>query len=192
MNSRISVFGFLGVLISGALAAQKPDVSGLWQRNGEASESAPGAIERAMGRPIPSGTGGRAYALFGRDAILDNLDEIALHRALIDYASRLERMEIVRSDSELQVTLARDYVGIFYLDGDAHVRELPNGARLEAICTVDGDSIRVEQKGEGATLVETYTLSSIDRLTVQLTLDSKLLDERIVFRTVYDRVDSEP
>ena len=191
MNSRSAVLGFLGVLLSSGLAAQSPDVSGLWQRNGDVSGSAPGEIERVMGRPVLSGTGGRSHAVFGRDAILDNLDEVALHRALVDYASRLDRMEIAISDNELEVTLARDYVGIFYLDGDKHVRELPNGARLEAAGTVDGQSIRVEQKGEDATLVETYTLSSNDTLTVELNLRSKLLEEPIVFRTVYDRVEDE-
>lgn len=189
MSSAKLVLGFLAALISGALAAhQSRDISGTWSRNGELSESAPGEIERVMGRPAVRGTGGRSYSVFGRDAILDNLDQVALHRALVDYASRLGTMEVALSENELEVTLARDYVGIFYLDGDEHVRELSNGARLEAVCTVDGDSIRVEQRGEGATLVETYTLISNDRLAVELNLRSKLLAEPLSFRTVYDRV----
>jgi hypothetical protein len=179
------------LLCASALAAQTPDVSGLWRRNGAMSESATGEIERVMGRPVLSGTGGGSHIIFNRDAILDNMDRVALYRALVDYASRLDRVEIALTDRELEVTLARDYVGIFYLDGDEHVRELPSGARLEAACTVKGDSIQVEQKGEGATLVETYTLGSTDRLTVELHLRSSLLDEPIAFRTVYDRVEDE-
>ncbi len=40
-------------------------------------------------------------------------------------------------------------VRIFYLDGEKHVRETPNGTKLETIAHWNGRQILIEQGGEG-------------------------------------------
>ena len=174
---------------SASLAEEPREFAGQWRRNEQLSQSALGAIEIVMGTVAPKGSGGRSHDVFSPSGILEQQDVVSLRDALVEYVRGLYSLTIVQTDDEIQVQNALNYVSLFYLDGERHIRELRNGVRLEVIARREGPSLWIEEKSEeGDTIREQYSLlSDGTQMAFLFRLDSNLLDETLSFRIVYDR-----
>lgn len=80
-------------------------------------------------------------------------------------------------------------VEVFYLDGEKHKRELPNGAELETVAEMSGSAIRIEEKMERGEVQRKYDLSP-EGQTMIMTLKMKMggMKDTVVIRTVYIRI----
>jgi hypothetical protein len=81
-------------------------------------------------------------------------------------------------------------LSIFYLDGKTHRREMPNGAKLETVATLQGRVVLVEEKLKRGRIERNFELSE-DGKSMEMTLDIELGDmkEPVRIRTVYARVE---
>jgi hypothetical protein len=183
----------VAALCSIASAEESGDFSGQWRRNEQLSQSALEAIEIVLGDVDRKGTGGRAHTVFSPSGIFEQDDVVGLRDALVDYAKGLHSLTIVQTNEEVQVLNGRNYMSLFYLDGQKHIRELRDGARLEVIAHRDGLSLRVEEKSDaGDVILEHYSLlSDGSQMAFLFRLDSNLLDKLVSFRIVYDRAFDE-
>ena len=174
--------------------AQHPDFSGTWEKNPRLSQDPFEKIEMAMGTAQLKGAGAKEYNAVNRGALLRDTDRVALRRLLLDYSEALHVMEIEQGAKDLKISVGEEdeFFSLFYLDGEAHARQLQDGIRIEATAGWEGDTLHIVQKAEGgATLEEIY--SSMDegrQLAVIFQLESKLTAMPVLFRTVYDRVDA--
>jgi len=104
-----------------------------------------------------------------------------------------ERLQIELTEAELRVEGGSEGLRIFYLDGKQHIRETPNGVKLETRAARSGDRIVIEQKMEqGPEITESYELSPDGRvLVLRLQMEGRPFNVPVVIRTVYDRVDED-
>ena len=80
-------------------------------------------------------------------------------------------------------------VEVFYLDGEKHKRQLPNGAELETVAEMSGSAIHIEEKMERGAMQRKYDLSP-EGQTMIMTLKMKMggMKDTVVIRTVYIRI----
>ncbi len=113
-----------------------------------------------------------------------------MEQLLESLSAAADELTIEVTSSEVHVAAAGGgRVCIFYLDGEKHVRQTPNGSQLETLVQWDGRQLLVEQDaGDGDTVNEVYALGSDPSvLVVVFRLKLDRLEEPIVIRTVYDR-----
>jgi hypothetical protein len=107
-------------------------------------------------------------------------------------AAAPDELTIEVESGEVHVTAAEaGRVRIFYLDGQTHIRQTPNGSELETKAQWNGRELVVEEDaGDGDKVHEVYVLGS-DPGTLVFVFQLKLhqLEEPIEIRTVYDRSD---
>jgi len=98
-----------------------------------------------------------------------------------------DALEVELSDDELHIDDG-ERLRIYYLDGDEHQRELPNGTKLETVATRKGLAVVVEEKMDRGEIDRKFELSP-DGATMVVTVNLKLgrSKEPVVIRTVYDR-----
>ncbi len=176
---------------SGAAAEGAPSFAGAWKRDPEQSDDAQGKLREAFeamrqgsgrrmgsGGPPPGGGQGGGSRRSGRGrpespgALMGPMsDKIVLEH---------EGTELRIDDGER--------VQIFYLDGRKHPREMPNGAKLETVATLDGLSIRIEEKLDRGRIERRLELAG-DAKTMVMTVNLKLdnMKEPVHIRTVYER-----
>jgi hypothetical protein len=79
---------------------------------------------------------------------------------------------------------------IFYLDGQKHRRQMPNGAKLETVATLQGRTVLVQEKLERGKIERKLELSD-DGKSMVMTLNIKIgnMKEPVQIRTVYERVE---
>ena len=114
----------------------------------------------------------------------------SMEQLLESLSAAADELSIEVAPGELHVTAAGGgRVRIFYLDGEKHIRQTPNGSQLETVAQWNGRELLVEQDGgDGDTVNEVYALGSDPSvLAVVFRLKLDQLEEPIVIRTVYDR-----
>jgi hypothetical protein len=105
---------------------------------------------------------------------------------------------VARVPDELRVELDRgelrvddgERVQIYYLDGKKHLRQLPNGAKLETVSLLEGGVVHIEEKLARGKVERTIELGP-DGKTMISTLNVKMKEMKnaVVIRTVYVRVE---
>jgi hypothetical protein len=187
---RVTTVTMVALCAVASAARESGGFSGQWRRNEQLSQSALGAIEIVLGEAARKGAGGRANTVFSPSGIFEQDDIVALRDALVAYARGLHSLSIVQTDQEVQVQNGQSYVSLLYLDGEKHLRELPDGIRLEVTARREGPSLWVEQKSEAGDVIQEHysLLAEGSQMAFRFHLESKLLDAPVFFRIVYDRV----
>jgi hypothetical protein len=162
--------------------------TGVWERDPEKSDDAQekmrAAFERMReqmerrGGPLPGGApegeGGRPGGAGRRPAGPGGVAE-ELH-------IELESGELRVDDGER--------LEIYYLDGKKHRRELTNGAKLETVSVLMGNTVVVDEKLERGKMNRKFELASDGtKMVVTWTVKMGNMKEPVVIRTVYNRVD---
>lgn len=108
----------------------------------------------------------------------------------MDLMNAAERLQIGLTETEFRVEAGLERLRIFYLDGEKHIRETPNGGKIETRSERNGNRIVIEQKMEqGAKITESYELSPDGQVMVlRLQMEGRMFKEPVVIRTVYDNV----
>jgi hypothetical protein len=98
-----------------------------------------------------------------------------------------EEIDLTFQEGELHMDDG-ERVQIFYLDGEKHLRELPNGTKLETVSLVEGGAVHIREKLERGNIDRKLELSP-DGETLVLTTTLKMgnMKEPVVIRTVYER-----
>ncbi len=179
-------------------AQQTPTFAGSWERDPEQSDDAEEKMEAAMqqmreqrggrggGRPggggggMPPGGGGGGRGGGGGGGERGRQPQMG--RIPESFTSELESNEFRIDNGER--------VQIFYLDGEKHKRQLPNGAELETVAEMSGSAILIEEKMERGKMQRKYDLSP-EGHTMIMTLTMKMggMKDPVVIRTVYVRID---
>ena len=171
------------------VASLQGSLAGSWIVNPDESEDPQAKIETALQSQRRERRGRRSEEpepdpnLFL--ARMRNMEQL-----LESLSAAADELTIEVTSSEVHVAAAAGgRVRIFYLDGEKHVRQTPNGSELETRAQWNGREFLVEQDGgDGDTVNEVYALGSDPSVLVvvfRLKLDQ--LEEPIVIRTVYDR-----
>jgi hypothetical protein len=185
------------ILLGGITAASFPPAqqnahsfAGVWERDPDESDDAQAKMRAAFERmreqmerragpggappPAPQGGRGRAGAPASPGSVADELQiELDSSELRVDDGERLQ---------------------IYYLDGKKHRRELPNGAKLETVSLLQGNTVVVDEKLERGKINRKFELAEGGRkMVVTLTVKLGNMKEPVVIRTVYNRVDeSDP
>jgi hypothetical protein len=196
-----SAFLFVGVMVAPSSSPPAPQeapatLAGSWERDPEQSDDASEKMRAALeqmreqmekrrggfGGPPPDGAGepggpergggpsGRRRPGGGVAAVPDDL-----------------RVEL--GPGELRVDDG-ERVQIYYLDAKKHLRELPNGTKLETTTTVEGGAVHIEEKMDRDRIERTIALGP-DGKTMISTLNVKMkgMKQPVVIRTVYARIE---
>jgi hypothetical protein len=183
----------LALLVQPARPSAQQDFAGTWEVNPDESDD-PQEKLRAVLANMQKDRGGRGRGGPPPEAEDPNERQAQLkgmHQGLKDLSAAADLLKIELLGNEFQVTSDDGgRVRIFYLDGKKHVRETPDGTKLETLAQWDGKRIVVEQKAKGKSggeILETYELGSDPSvLVVTFRLKIKQLKEPIVIRSVYD------
>ena len=185
-------------------AAEAPSFNGAWERNPDESDDPREKLRGAMGgqagmsgrgggqggRPgggsggPPGGGGGRGGGGRGGRGGPPSMGDIM--RAAQSIETTLLEGEFKVIDSER--------VRIYYLDGEKHIRETPEGGKLETVAEIKGDQITIEEKAEqGMKITQTFALGPDGSvMVVTHRLENNRFKEPVVIRSVYDLLrDSE-
>jgi hypothetical protein len=188
---------YIACLISGHSAAfgQQPDFSGNWRLNTKLSQDPFEKIYTALGSDQLRAAGTASYNSINSSTFLRDTDRAATLRDLLNYAEVLEIVEIEQTERELTIAVGEgdEFFSLFYLDGEKHPRQLPEGLKIEATAAWEGEAIHIVQVGENdAVLKEIYSLvGGGQQLALIFQLESKLTEVPVQFRVVYDRVDED-
>jgi len=165
----------LGPCAVTTVAAQpRPDLAGRWVRNVDQSQSFKDKM--AM---VADPLGGHR----------DQPERRYFYAWLKGVFAQIDHLEIELSGNEAKIIFGDDMVRIFYLDRK-HMRQSPEGVKIQAASHwVDGDLV-VEQAGEqGTKTTERFSLlEGGNQLAHLLRLEDKRLSEPLQIRTVFDRV----
>ena len=187
----IHVLLFIGLV---GLPVQDIGFSGVWERDVERSDDPQEKMQAAMeqmreqmgrrggggrpggggGRPSGGGTGGgggRGERGGGRPDLGNIPDELTVEH----------------TGEEFQVDDG-ERLRIYYLDGEKHKREMPNGMKLETLAELKGSAIVIEEKMERGQIGRKFELSP-DGATMIMTLTVKFgrMKDPVVIRTVYEK-----
>jgi hypothetical protein len=196
----------LGLPVAG-LAFDSPAFTGRWDRNEEQSDDAQEKLRNAMARGRggskaggmrPGGAGGgRGGSGGGRRG--GGMGPGGGGRpgmagpggGFMGAMNAAARLQIELTERELHMEGGAQGLRIFYLDGEKHIRETSNGAKIETRATLSGNRIVIEQKmEEGVEITETYELSPDGQVMVmRLQMEGGMSSEPVLIRTVYDKAD---
>ena len=165
-------------------------LAGTWEVNPDESDDMEEKIRVGLASMKRGGRGGGS-----RDGPEDPNIALArlkgMQRIIRSLSAAADELTIEVDGNEFRVAGAGEgRVRIFYLDGEKHVRETPDGTKLETIAQWNGKQILIEQqaKDEG-TINEVYELGSDPNvLVVMFRLKIKRLEEPIVIKSVYAAV----
>ena len=164
-----------------------PSLSGYWLRNPDDSDDAEQKIEDAARAFFEKATKG------GRNILSEDIPQIQkrLQYVIATFVQFAEALDIVEESGELRIDDGIGRVRIFYVDGQKHKRQNPDGAKLETICSRDRDRVVVEQKlDKVGTITEVYHPSSDgNTMSLAVRFESKRFKQPLVVRNVYDRQD---
>ncbi|HSF14150.1 MAG TPA: hypothetical protein VLK65_01205 [Vicinamibacteria bacterium] len=181
----------MGVMVL-ALTAQLTGFSGVWERDPERSDDADEKMRLAFermrterergGRPGELPPGGVAPGETGRR---DGPEGRRGGPMEVDSGDEL----VVEFDgAELRVDRGQR-LQIYYLDGQKHKREMPNGTELETTAELRGNSVWIREKMSRGEMLWTYELAPDGQtLVVTSTFELKGLKEPVVIRSVYERL----
>ncbi len=193
----LTMFLFVGVMValpssSSRLPAQdtSPALTGSWERDPDKSDDAGEKMKAALDQMREQMKRRRGGSRGGPDG--------PGPQGGPDGARRPRGGGIVNVPDELRVELGRgelrvddgERVQIYYLDGQKHLRELPNGTKLETVTTIEGGVVHIEEKMDRGKIERTIALGAEGRtMTSTLNVKMKGMKQPVVIRTVYARVD---
>ena len=163
-------------------------LAGTWEVNPDESEDMEEKIRLGLAS-MKRGGRGRGAPDGPEDPNVAPARLKGMRQIIKSLSAAADELTIEVEGSEFRVAGAGEScVRIFYLDGEKHVRETPNGTKLETIAQWNGKQVLIEQeaKDEG-TINEVYELGrDPNELVVMFRLEIKQLEEPIVIRSVYD------
>ena len=164
----VSPLGFDAIAQAG-----KPDFSGTWRLNVEASDETESKLLEGVGDDTTHG-----IAHIERARLVERLTQLA--RALVE-------IEIEQTERDLRFFDDADNLRIYYLDGGKHVRQTPWGAKLDTVANWDGQQITVRTSGkEIGNVQETFGLEG-RQLVYIVRIQNQNFQNEIVVRSYYDR-----
>lgn len=177
------------------LTFQMAGFSGVWERDPDQSDDAQAKMQAAFeqmrsqrqgrrgpggGGPPPggappegrSGRGGRGGG----------------PRGPVSLGTAADELTIEQSRGELRVDDG-DQLRIYYLDGQEHKRQMPNGVELKTTATIAGNAVSIEEKMDRGEILRNFEMAP-DGETLVLTSTVKLpgMKDPVVIRSVYERV----
>lgn len=173
-------------LFLASFSIAQPSFTGLWYRLDSQSDDPEERIEAALRGFVEKETRGERTA--------DDVDPQLLARirgALDSFVLYPEELHIEESERELVLDHGGPRLRIYYLDGEEHERQMPNGTRLATTATRIGSQVDVFQEtDDGAEVYETYLLSDDgERMTLTVRLEDEQLKAPLVIESVYTRAD---
>jgi hypothetical protein len=164
---------------------------GTWEVNPDESDDPQEKIRAGLATMKRDGRRGDAGAA-AEDPNIALARLKGMQRIIKSLSAAADELTIELEGNEFRVAGAGEgRVRIFYLDGKKHVRETPNGTKLETLAQWNGKQLVIEQeaKDEG-TINEVYELGrDASVLVVVFRLKLKRLEEPIVIRSVYDALE---
>jgi len=153
--------------------AQKPDFSGTWELDVEASDDTESQVLGGVGEDVTHG--------------MTHLERGRLVERLIQLARAIDEIEIAQTEQDLSIFDRDDNLRIYYLDGRKHARQTPWGAKLDAVAKWDGQQITVRTSGEQVGEVqETFGMEG-RQLVLIVRIKNENFQNEIVIRNYYDR-----
>jgi hypothetical protein len=154
-------------------AQTKPDLSGTWELDREASDDTESKILGGAGEDTTRG--------------MPHLERARVLERLVELARAIHEIEIEQSQEDLKIFDQDDNVRIYYLDGETRARATPWGARLDVVARWDGPQISVRTTGrEIGEVHETFGLEG-RRLVYIVRIDNENFEDEILIRNYYDR-----
>ena len=186
--ARFGILTLAVVFCPVGLSFGQQGLAGIWEVNPDESEDMEAKIRLGLASMKRSGRGRNAP-----DASEDPNVALArlkgMEQIIKSLSAAADELTIEVDGSEFRVAGAGEgRVRIFYLDGEKHVRETPNGTKLETIAQWNGNQVLIDQKAKDeGTINEVYELGrDANELVVMFRLEIKQLEEPIVIRSVYD------
>jgi hypothetical protein len=171
--------------IAGVLTAQA-GYTGTWWRNDDKSDDPEPELQAAVAGFIQKMSRGRASVEDADPRFVKRLTGV-----IDNFVQYADELYVERTNRELVVDDGGERLRIYYLDGDEHERQMPDGTRLETTATIGGGRIEVEMETEdGAKIFESYQLAAGgDELVLTVRLEDKQLQNPLVIRSVYTRAE---
>ena len=170
------------------VVSSQGSLAGTWIVNPDESEDPRAKLETALQSERRGRRGRSEEAEPDPNLVLSRMR--SMERLLTSLSAAADELTIEVASGEVHVAAAGGgRVRIFYLDGEKHIRQTPDGSQLETEAQWNGRELLVEQDGgDGDTVNEVYALGSDPNvLVVVFRLKLDRLEEPIVIRTVYDR-----
>lgn len=174
------------------LTLQIAGFSGVWERDPDQSDDAQAKMQAAFeqmrsqrqGRRGPGGgppPGGPPPE--GREPGRGGL------RGPVSLGTAADELSIEHEGGELRVDDG-EQLRIYYLDGEEHKRQMPNGVELETTARLVGNAVSIEEKMERGEILRKFEIGP-DGETLVLTSTVKLpgMKDPVVIRSVYERVE---
>jgi hypothetical protein len=180
------------LLAAPVLAQQRPDFSGAWMLNRGLSGSIESRIDEAAGKDDVKGTnafgpqGHPGLGILPAPGLGKEVDRVMLRRAIVAAAATLHKVEITQSQDELKHVDAADNVRIFYLTRE-HARYARTDQKVKSHSEWRGETLTIEQKGDGVKLIEVLSKPAPDQLSHKLRLEHSRLKKPLELSLVYDR-----
>ncbi len=182
----IFVLGFLFLPLGPAIGQH--GLAGTWEVDPDESDDMEEKIRVGMASMKRGGRRGSGSPDASEDPNIALARLKGMRQIIRNLSAAADELTIEVEGSEFRVAGAGEgRVRIFYLDGQKHVRETPNGTKLETIAQWNGKQVLIEQeaKDEG-TINEVYELGrEPNELVVIFRLKIKQLEEPIVIKSVY-------
>ena len=208
-----ALVGLIGIGLIGfatsvrlASAAGKPadtvSFSGTWERDAERSDDPQEKFQEAMarmreqmgrqgggfgggGRRGGSGGGGRRGGEGGRSGGPQGMQE-----RMGSLIAAFESLDIEHEAGELRIDTG-ERLSIYYLDGEKHRRDAPDGSKIEVTAEIRGLSVVIKEKMErGVEVNRTFELSPTGEVMIMtVNFKSPRGGEPIVIKTVYELVE---
>ncbi len=153
--------------------AQKPDFSGTWELDLQASDDTESQVLGGAGEDTTRG--------------MTRLERGRLVERLIQLARAIDEIEIAQTERDFRIFDRDDNLRIYYLDGRKHARQTPWGAKLDAVAKWDGQQISVRTTGEGIGEVQETIGMEGRQLVFIVRIKNKNFQNEIVIRNYYDR-----
>ena len=180
---------------SADVAEQAPSFNGTWERNPDESDDPREKLRGAMGGQGgpgggfggSGGRGGRGGGGGGGRGGRGGPPNMG------DIMRAAQSIETTLTDGEFKV-IDSERVRIYYVDGEKHTRETPQGGKLETVAVLKGDQITIEEKAEQRMkITQTFAIGPDGSvMVVTHRLESDRFKEPVVIRSVYDLLrDSE-
>lgn len=199
----LSALLFAGVMVALRFPAPAqeslPALAGSWERDPEQSDDASEKMRAALeqmreqmekrgGRRPGGGFGGPPPEEPGEGPVAGGRGGPGRRRPPgAGLAAVPDEIKVELGPGELRVDDG-ERVQIYYLDGKKHLRELPNGAKLETITTIAGGAVHIEEKMDRGKIERTIMLGPEGKTMIStLNVKMKGMKEAVVIRTVYAR-----
>ncbi len=192
MSSGSSFVGSALVLL---WSVQSVGFTGVWERNIEQSDNPQEKMQEAMsqmrGQAGGGGRGGgggqRGGGGRGKGGGSRGGGGRGEDGARPDLGNVPDEMTIELVDGELKVDDG-ERLRIYYLDGEKHKRQMPNGMKLETVAAHKGNAVFIEEKMERGQIERKYELSPEGATMIMtITVEFGRMKDPVMIKTVYER-----